>query len=389
MIGWLKNRKEKKEKRRQDKHRRILNALKYKDTTGSSSDYGFYSDEFNLNCETENKPHDYEEIDDMSVFALPPQFTRIVGTDFRFCTLTYTNKEQPPQLPARIFSTTARSVSVSACTDKASEDKFRERTISLPSFERNKKNFPGLSDCNEEPFYNEPWDCKSNLTVKCESGNEDEFSKDTIQVRLYEKINKKNTLDEKKIDSRWSMISVESKIYSEIEDNDTGCELDNLSQTESECSVFTNGDHKNTSIQRLKNAFHSEDLNADEASDSDASSGFYDEHLEIDEEHKKRLMKSIGRLEGTISSTSVFSGSPFRFHTYPRSPCPKIEEDAELYLIPKRSYSLKETRNEKLGLPVQKKKFKLEQAKGGNRNRNRLLDDLIWRNNLKQHFGVV
>jgi hypothetical protein len=43
MIGWLKNRKEKKEKRRQDKHRRILNALKYKDTTGSSSDYGFYS----------------------------------------------------------------------------------------------------------------------------------------------------------------------------------------------------------------------------------------------------------------------------------------------------------------------------------------------------------
>jgi hypothetical protein len=44
--------------------------LKYKDTTGSSSDYGFYSDEFNLNCETENKPHDYEEIDDMSVFAL-------------------------------------------------------------------------------------------------------------------------------------------------------------------------------------------------------------------------------------------------------------------------------------------------------------------------------
>jgi hypothetical protein len=48
--------------------RRILNALKYKDTTGSSSDYGFYSDEFNLNCETENKPHDYEEIDDMSVY---------------------------------------------------------------------------------------------------------------------------------------------------------------------------------------------------------------------------------------------------------------------------------------------------------------------------------
>jgi hypothetical protein len=58
--------------------------------------------------------------------------------------------------------------------------------------------------------------------VKCELGNEDEFSKDTIQVRLYEKINKKNALDEIKIDSRWSMISVESKIYSEIEDNDTG-----------------------------------------------------------------------------------------------------------------------------------------------------------------------
>jgi hypothetical protein len=56
MIRWLQNRKEKKEKRRQDKHQRILNALKYKDTTGSSSDYGFYSDEFNLNCETENKP---------------------------------------------------------------------------------------------------------------------------------------------------------------------------------------------------------------------------------------------------------------------------------------------------------------------------------------------
>jgi hypothetical protein len=116
-------------------------------------------------CETENKPHDYEEIDDMSVFALLPQFTRIVGTEFRFGTLTDTNKVKPPQLPARIFSTTARSVSVSACTDKGSEDKFRERTISLPSFEKNKKNFPGLSDCNEEPFYNEPWDCKSNLTV--------------------------------------------------------------------------------------------------------------------------------------------------------------------------------------------------------------------------------
>ncbi|CAC5393187.1 unnamed protein product [Mytilus coruscus] len=186
-------------------------------------------------------------------------------------------------------------------------------------------------------------------------------------------------------DSRWSRISNESNIYSEIEDSDTGIESDAISESGSDCSVFIDNAEQTRLLQGLKNSLHAFTIENEDVSDSDASSGFCEGHSEIDEDHKCLLLKSLRQSQNRISSPSLFrvSKSPFRFHTYAGTPVQKIDEDSELYLIPRRRHSLNVTRSEKLDLPIQKKKYKMEQRKITHQNRNRLLDDLIWRNNFK------
>ncbi|CAG2221288.1 unnamed protein product [Mytilus edulis] len=394
MFRWLERRKERRVKRRQEKHRQILEVLKSKDTRGAnSSDYGFYKDDFIYKkdsmsqCNVEHKPHDYEEIDDLS--SLPPQFSRIVGMDFRFNCAT-DNIPQPPQLPARTFSTGGRSVSVSGCRDIANGNNFKERTFSLPSFARNSK-FPVSSDDDEEPaepFYNEPWDRRKNLTITSKRdslNNTNNLS--NVQLRIFEKLNKEEDLSaERNFDLRCSRISDVSNIYSEIEDSDTGIESDAISESGSDCSVFIDNDEQTRLLHGLKQSLQSFTIDREDVSDSDASSGFCEGHSEIDEDHKCLLLKSLRQSQNEISSPSLFrmSKSPsIRFNTYPRTPVQKIAEDSELYLVPKRRHSLNTNRNDKLDLPIQKKKYKMEQRKITHQNRNRLLDDIIWRNNFK------
>lgn len=390
MFRWLQKRKEKRHQRRQDKHRQILEALKAKDTTGSSSDYGFYKDDFIFCCHstktsTEKKPHDYEEIDEVTEF--PQTISRLVGSDLRF-DLNKEHNAQPPQLPARTFTVTPdrptmRSASESEkrnAADIMNEESFRERAFSLPSFNtKTRRNFPGIEISEDEPdnFYHEPWDRKSNFNIKLEKSDE---QGNLIHLRIYEKVSENTTGVNDSVSG--SRLSLESRIYSEIEDNDTGCHSDVISQTDSDYSVFSENVEQSKGIEDVNNSFVSLRINMEEASDSDASSGFYEGPLEVEEEHKQfKLKKSHGNSQKKLLSCSF--DSPMKFNTfpsYPRSPCTKIDEDSELYLIPKRRHSVKETKCEKLPLPTKKQRQPFH-IRFGN---NRLLDDLIWRNNFKQ-----